>query len=427
MTDAPHPDAVISDRMAVLRQRFRPSAPVDTQGLFKGRVQQLGRVFGVVSEVGQHGVLYGERGVGKTSLASVTRSIISTRQPGLHRSVRLQCSAEDSFGSVWQKFIDAMVSEVDVAPAAEAKVLGELLARATEIINYDAVSPDRVFRGLRVLSHDAPLLVIIDEFDRIADDRARELFADLVKALSDNLVTCTLLLVGVADDVDDLIVGHESVERALVQIPMPRMTPDELRTIVVEGLEAAGLDIEPAATDRILRLSQGLPHYTHLLGGAAGDLALLGNVDVVGLEALEEALILALQKAQQSVLRAYTVATSSAREDTLHRQVLLACALTQTDELGFFAPADVRKPFSLIMRQPKEIAAFSRHLPALCHENRGSVLQGRGGERKRRYRFSNPLLQPYVIMRGLADGLIQPSELPTAEAPHHTGRLLGEL
>jgi Cdc6-like AAA superfamily ATPase len=427
VTDARHPDAVISDRMAILRQRFRPSAPVDTQDLFKGRVQQLGRVFGVVSEVGQHGVLYGERGVGKTSLASVTRSIISTRRPTLHRSVRVQCSAEDSFGTVWQKFIDAMVSEVDIAPADEAKTLGDLVAKATEIINYDVVSPDRVFRGLRVLSQDAPLLVIIDEFDRIAEDGARELFADLIKVLSDNLVASTLLIVGVADDVDDLIVGHESVERALVQIPMPRMTPDELRIILVEGLEAAGLEIEPAATDRIVRLSQGLPHYTHLLGGATGDLALLNGVDRVGLDALEDALVMALQKAQQSVLRAYTVATSSAREDTLHRQVLLACALTQTDELGFFAPADVRKPFSLVMRQPKEIAAYSRHLPALCHEDRGAVLQSRGGERKRRYRFSNPLLQPYVIMRGLADGLIHPNELPEAEAPHHTGRLFDDL
>jgi hypothetical protein len=42
-------------------------------------------------------------------------------------------------------------------------------------------------------------------------------FRSLIKVLSDNSVPATLVLVGVADSVDALIVEHQSIERALVQ------------------------------------------------------------------------------------------------------------------------------------------------------------------------------------------------------------------
>lgn len=414
MTDGYQTDLDLAERLSTLKQRFRPSAPVNRQDLFKGRVEQLSAVFDVVSELGQHGILYGERGVGKTSLSEVTRAIFVRRLGGM-QSVRVQCSADDNFASIWQKFIDAMTAEIDVAPPDEARAMGEAVAKAAEIINYDEVSPDRAYRALRVIAKDTPLLLVVDEFDRVPEQAARELFSDLVKALSDGLVECTILIVGVADDVTELIAGHRSVERALVQIPMPRMTPDELRTIVTEGLAAANITVQDSVVDRIVQLSQGLPHYTHLLGGLAGEIALLAGQNSVDHVILEQAVRRALSKAQQSVISAYTAATSSAREDTLHRQVLLACALTGCDELGFFAPADVRRPFSRIMGQPKQMAAYSRHLPALCGEGRGEVLEAKGPDRKRRYRFTNPLLQPYVIMRGLAEELITTADLPPSE------------
>jgi predicted AAA+ superfamily ATPase len=50
---------------------FTPSATIDNQALFAGRVNQLNRIIGAVSQRGQHAILFGERGVGKTSLANV--------------------------------------------------------------------------------------------------------------------------------------------------------------------------------------------------------------------------------------------------------------------------------------------------------------------------------------------------------------------
>jgi hypothetical protein len=52
----------------------------------------------------------------------------------------------------------------------------------------------------------------------------------------------------------------------------------------------------------------------------------------------------------------------------------------------------------------------SSYLDALADPSHGSLLQRRG-EARPRYRFVNPLLQPYVLMRGLADGDVAPEAL----------------
>jgi hypothetical protein len=91
--------------------------------------------------------------------------------------------------------------------------------------------------------------------------------------------------------------------------------------------------------------------------------------------------------------------------------VLLACSLADTDSLGYFPAGAVRQPLSRIMGKPYEIAAFSRHLADFCDADRGPVLERTGAPRRYRFRFRNPLLQPFVIMQGLATGLIRSSDL----------------
>ena len=234
------------------------------------------------------------------------------------------------------------------------------------------------------------------------------LIADTIKTLSDHAVDATLLLVGVADSVDSLIKEHQSIERALVQVRMPRMSIPELNEIIEKGLLSAEMTICATARDKICALSQGLPHYTHLLALNAAQRAALDNRLEVTEQDVRAAIDTALAKAQQSIISAYHKATSSPREN-LYAQVLLSCALAQPDNLGYFAAVDVRAPLSGIMRKTYEIPAFSQHLNAFCEASRGPVLQRTGTNRRFRFRFSNPLMQPYVIMDGIRRGLINDS------------------
>ena len=50
---------------------FTPGAPIDEYALFAGRQPQIQKISDTVVSKGRHAVLFGERGVGKTSLASI--------------------------------------------------------------------------------------------------------------------------------------------------------------------------------------------------------------------------------------------------------------------------------------------------------------------------------------------------------------------
>jgi ABC-type transport system involved in cytochrome bd biosynthesis fused ATPase/permease subunit len=65
------PTLSIQDRINLIDTVFTPAAPIRTRDLFFGRMDQLKRVVETINEPGQHAALYGERGVGKTSLANI--------------------------------------------------------------------------------------------------------------------------------------------------------------------------------------------------------------------------------------------------------------------------------------------------------------------------------------------------------------------
>ena len=50
---------------------FQPRTPIATKELFAGRWPELTEISDAVHQTGLHVVIYGERGVGKTSLANV--------------------------------------------------------------------------------------------------------------------------------------------------------------------------------------------------------------------------------------------------------------------------------------------------------------------------------------------------------------------
>jgi len=96
----------------------------------------------------------------------------------------------------------------------------------------------------------------------------------------------------------------------------------------------------------------------------------------------------------------------SPKKDNLFSDVLLSCAMAEPDELGYFAAADVREPMRTVTGKDYQIPSFSQHLKEFTEEKRGPILQKIGTPRRYRFRFINPLMQPYIIMKGVAGGKI---------------------
>jgi len=390
---------------------FKPNTPVTERDLFAGRTDRIRRLVDVANQDGQHAIIHGERGVGKTSLANVVTKFYSPELPVV--SPRINCDSLDDFGTVWRKvFEEIELKRPEPVVGFGGGIQGTLFTSPTPVLADP--TPDGVRRALTVLARTCLPLIVVDEFDRLKEESRRP-FADMIKNLSDHAVRATIVLVGVGDSVDDLIAGHQSVARNLIQIQMPRMSGAEIREVINKGLEVLGMTIEDKALDRIDLLSQGLPHYPHALGLHASRQALDAHSLHISCEVLDQAIGKAIEDTHQSIVSAYAGAVRSARKDNLFGDVLLACALAKTDDLGYFAAQDVRPPLSELLKKPYGISSFAQHLGEFSDEKRGNVLV-RIGSRRYRYRFADPLMQPYVIMQGVHAGRVRDNHLRSRTA-----------
>jgi hypothetical protein len=311
-----------------------------------------------------------------------------------YQRARVNCSEGMTFEQIWRGVFRQLSTQVD----------GEE-AYLDSTMPSDPNSED--IRHVFSLMDD-PAIVIIDEFDRMKDRGLETAFADTIKTLSDNAVDATLIIVGVADSLNQLIAEHKSIQRAIREIPVTRMSKAELVEIVDKGLsQCKGLSIEPDPFDRIADYSQGLPSITHLLAREAC-LQAVGNLAAnVTMRDLNQGVKEAVDSQLESLLEAYRLAVTAPRG--IHfKPALLACALATKDDHGFFYASNVTEPLRLISNKPDfDIPQFAFHLKAFCSEQRGGILE----KRVKQYRFENPIMEPYIILRGLADGLITEPQL----------------
>ena len=391
-----------------LGSAFSPGAPINQSTLFAGRQAELESISDAVVQRGLHVVVFGERGVGKTSLTNVLPEFMDQAGIGDFTVGRVNCDSGDTFRTLWHKVLREVTVSIAVPSAGLRASPQEHLLTLNETLGADPGQEDIRYLLQRVGQR---LILVFDEFDRIRQPTAGREMANVIKSLSDHLVDVTVVLVGVADTVDDLVREHQSIDRCLVQVRMPRMSGGELEDILGRGYAHVGMTVLPDAALLIAYLSQGLPHFTHLLGLAAGRAAIEQRAREVDATHVVAAVRAAVHQTQHSIASDYTRATSTQRQNSLFRQVFLACALAETDPLGFFGAADVRAPLSAIMGKRYEIPSFARHLDQFCQAARGPALQRSGAPRHYRYRFVNPLLQPYVVLRALEQGLVTLEQL----------------
>ena len=388
-------------------QAFSPSTPIKELDVFAGRQREILQIIDAINQDGQHVLIYGERGVGKTSLANVIDDVYLSAANARIFAPHVACDPTDTFDSIWMKLIEEkerVRPVVDLSP----QLLGEIDNLADDL-NHE-FKPHDIRTLCDIIGQTHLFVPIVDEFDRVEDHAVVRLFTDTIKTISDHVRKTTLILVGVGDTVDDLVSEHESVERSLAQVHMRRMADEESKEILIKSREITGVAFSDEAVLKVVALSQGLPHFTHLLGKNCVRAAADAGSWIVRDEHVQRAIDLALETSQQTLRRLYHTAVSSPRPDNLHRQVLLACVLAPVDDLGYFAASDVKKPLSTILGRDVAYGSFTQHLAKLASEDRGYVLQQYGEKRKLRYRFRNPLIQPLALMNGIRDQLLSDQE-----------------
>ncbi len=370
--------------------------PVVEEELFAGRATEVRRMLEAVLDRSKHVVLYGERGVGKTSIANVFWKRYN-KQLKTVIAARAQVYPSDDFSAIWIRALE------EFKHVSQAIGKDHLVPIDTD---YSIVTPDTIRREMQKCKPNAIPIIIIDEYDKLKSAEARELTANVIKSFYDYSVNATIILVGVAEDISDLVVDHGSIRRTLSQIKLDRMKTYELHEIINKRLTLLPIKFSSDAQWTIVLLARGLPYYVLALSKFALQNAAENERIEAGLEDVWVALDKLVLDEEHSFDDAYALATSSPQVDNQFKQVLVACALADGQDSGFFSPRNVLPKLMKITGKTRTYAHFQRHLNEFITSERGNVLTRKGDERSFTYKFTDPMMQPYVVIRSIRDGII---------------------
>ena len=88
---------------------FQPAAPINSDELFRGRIPQVRAVVDAINQPGRHAIVFGGRGVGKTSLGHILRTKLTTTEPVPIIAPLITCDSSDNYSTIWSK----VFSEID--------------------------------------------------------------------------------------------------------------------------------------------------------------------------------------------------------------------------------------------------------------------------------------------------------------------------
>jgi hypothetical protein len=362
------------------------------QELYPGRGAEIRLMMQAVRDPAKHILLYGERSLGKTSLSNTFwRSRSTLDQPVL--VARVQVYPSDDFSSLWTRALEEF----------------KTVFRDSQEIrsDFEHVSPDIVRREFQKLPAHLGAIMIIDEFDLLRTKEARELTANLLKSLHDHATNVTILLIGVAENIEDLVTNHQSLRRVLTLIKLERMNKVDLEKILDSRLRMTPLRISDDACTEIVTLSCGLPYYVQTLGRFATLNAIKNHRLRVESEDVNAALEGFLDESGKLFDNDYQVGVESRQDNNIFREVILACALAPCDPGGIFNPTEVTKMLNLMNPENSySHARVQQYLSQFTSERRGKILTRSGVKAGYRYRFSDALMQPFVIMKGINAGMI---------------------
>jgi hypothetical protein len=384
---------------AEMHKVFTPGFPINQQDLFRGRIPQLNKILQTVPSPGRHPIIFGQRGVGKTSLVNILTQFFLPGQ----MAVKATCDGSDSFKSIWNRVFQKITIEFKEhsfgfsRQESEKKInLASFLGRENEGIN--GVGPADIAGVLALLKQRA--IFVIDEFDRITEESAKVALADLIKNLSDNNQNVTLVLVGVGESISDLIGDHPSIGRNLVQVEMPLMADAEIKEIVAKGAEYLQIKVETDVLQQIAFLSAGFPHYGHLLGLSIAKACLIRDTKTIDLKLFDElACSLAVEDSVETYRNSFSKATRTSKQSR-YPQILCACGIASHDERGVFRATDVVEAMLSLFKETVNVQAVVPALQAFTDADRGAILDKVPFGTQNHYRFREPMMRPFLRIKG---------------------------
>lgn len=322
--------------MLALRDALGASQPVISREQFSGRQDALSQLILAIEQQRVHVVIYGERGIGKTSLAHV---FADTAREARYLVLYGSCGTDGRFDDIFRTFASKipMLYHRSVLPTTVEVEAGK---------HFDSLLPEGGF-GPREVSDlfadvvGTRVILILDEYDRVPDANFRRDVAELIKNLSDRAARVQLVLTGVASNLDELIGFAPSIRRNVVGLPMRPLTPIEVKAVLSLGEDATGLHFSDEVIAMIATMASGSPYLVRLLGHQAGLAALKQNRTQVD-ESHARAAVETVLTNWNATLPRRVQGILSRHDAQAEWPVLVAAAQAGTHSDGWFGVEDIR-------------------------------------------------------------------------------------
>lgn len=386
-----------------IRDVFTPHIPVDEISHFFGREEEATRLVSVINSPGQHILLYGDRGVGKTSLAKTTCKLILQKLQRGHFFEK-RCDSEDTFSSIFEEplskcgvdlsFKESSKSHNEGGGAginagfAKADLSSKRETKTTNISIFKPESPSWVAEKLKSLSG----IMLIDEADAIQSKPDKKKIAELIKLLSDTNSSFKMVVVGIAKTGEELTAGHPSVERCLKEVALQRMSDGDLRKIILNGMNTLSLRPDDVVVDKIVNISAGYPHFTHLISLKCGELAIINKNKHITKDVLKKALIDAVKDSEGALQRMVELTLRVLNTPQEYKFLLLTASYCNSPE---FRSSELREKLKSKFNVDIDSKTLSRRLTKLTDGNKATILYkaGRGC-----FQFSDPRMPSFLKM-----------------------------
>lgn len=306
----------------LLANVLSPSQPLQSEEFLRGRDEQLNGIRKALYAPGRHVFIHGLRGVGKSSLAQTAAFSLSSAS---NDPIILGCDTSNTFAGIIKDLFEEVMSR---SPAIEKTVregsaglnLGWLTGTAKVSTQEGKVpEPSSVNEAVRIVAYlcekySKELVVVIDEFDQIKSSVEQEAFASFIKQLSDRHVPARFIFCGIGETVDAIMSAHASSDRYFHTVSLERLGWDARTEIISGAASSLGIGIDDTTKYRIAKISDGFPHYVHLVSEklfwrvyeAANGGVVTGELFEIAMKDASDAMEMKLKQPYEIATRKYT-------------------------------------------------------------------------------------------------------------------------
>lgn len=393
----------------ILQRYLTPSSPINRLQALKGRDAQVTQITRAFHSPGRHVFIHGDRGVGKSSLALSVGNYLS---PDGQRPIQLACNRE-SFFSIIQNLAAQLLSIAPVGGGVDVGKLG--LSGYGLTANIEAKLKQKEIPETSSLNEAVSIIrycvdrtigepvVIFDEFDAIKSDEDRALFADFIKQMGDQEVGLKMFFTGIGQSLENLLAAHHSCYRYLASVALEPLNWNGRLEIIKAAGEAFGVEVDISTQYRIGAISDGFPHYIHLICEKLFWVVFddPDEFSKVSVDHYREAVYRAVEDIEPFLRELYETATRKYNDD--YQEILWAVA----DHHEFSRRSvDIFHSYTDIMKQrPSEAVdrtKFNNRMNSLKRESHGAILVG---TRQGWYELREPILRGYIRLRAEQAGV----------------------